>query len=584
MERNNKIKLHIILSIFTGLIVLCIITILGNLSLNLFKTITMESFANSRQDTLLQISESVTAYCEKIELLSSSYSDIKFIKDQAALPESEIDTENFRNKIDNIKTEIDDSFFFPEIEYELQIICNNGLTYSSNSNHLVTLQDLPKKIWFYKALKENVDSLWQSNILFKENDNKINVISLVKIIKDAEGKPYGAILINLNERQIHQIYSQIIGFQSTIYLVDNNGQIASHPNLSMVGRFFYDMEIFNSFFEENDWAQITKSGKEFLFSKYSSTENPWIVVEEIPMTVITDPFDNISRKILFLAILLLILSVIISMLFSKKISLPFEKLAKTMETAEDGDLNIKFIKSGCYESYSMAASSQKFVNRIQSLVEEVKVIQQEKQNSELQFLQMQINPHFIYNTLFTIRCTVDMGENEKARDMLERFSNMLRKVFRINSPMISIIDNIDYLEDYSAILSQRYGSLSISYELEKGIENEKILKFILQPLVENSVYHGFSEGFTEDSFIKITFNKVGNDFIELHVIDNGCGINKDDINKILNTAEQKHITKIGLSNVRTKLLLYYYGKAEFNIFSEPGEGTDIQIIVPRIVD
>ena len=151
VKGKAKLKLHTILSIFISLILLCIIPGLGRLSLSLFKTRTIESFAHSRRDTLLQISESVSEYCNKIERLSSSYSSIKYIIDQAALPERAADIEDFRVSIDDIKKSIDESFFFPEIEYELQILCMNGLSYSSDMDHLETLLKLPDTIWFYRG-------------------------------------------------------------------------------------------------------------------------------------------------------------------------------------------------------------------------------------------------------------------------------------------------------------------------------------------------------------------------------------------------------------------------------------------------
>lgn len=582
MKLKGKLKLHTILSIFISLILLCIIPGLGKLSLTLFKTRTIESFAQSRQDTLLQISDSVSEYCSKIELLSSSYSDINYINDQAAFSEDNINIDEFRNSIDNLKAGIDKSFFFPEIEYELQILCMNGLSYSSNLDHLDTLNKLPRTIWFYQAMKDGADTLWQSNILFKSNDEKTNVISLVKFIKDSMGETNGVLLINLNERQLQRIYSQIIGFQSTIYLIDKNGQIASHPILSMVGRFFYDMEIFDSFFMDQDWAQIRKSEQEYLFSRFTSDNHPWIVVEEIPLAVIINPLVDITKTINFLTVILLLLSIIIAIFFSKRVSLPFEKLAKTMEVAGKGDFTVEFHRIGCDESYKMAESSQNFVIRIQSLIDELQVTQQDKQNSELEFLQMQINPHFIYNTLFSIRCMVDIGVNDKASEMLSRFTNMLQKVLRIKSPMITILDNIDYLEDYSYILSQRFGSLSLDYEIESGIENCQILKFILQPLVENSVFHGFADGFKEDSFIKISFKTIKLDSIEIVVRDNGCGMSEDVVAHILDNPELSRENHIGLMNVYNKLQLYYEGEASLKINSRVGEGTDIHIIIPRI--
>ncbi|NCC65058.1 MAG: hypothetical protein EOM15_10435, partial [Spirochaetia bacterium] len=191
------------------------------------------------------------------------------------------------------------------------------------------------------------------------------------------------------------------------------------------------------------------------------------------------------------------------------------------------------------------------------------------------FLQMQINPHFIYNTLFTIRCMVDMGLSSEASDTLQRFSNMLKKILRIEEPMISIQDNLDYLEDYNCIMSQRYGSLSFVYEIEEGLEQVKILKFILQPLVENSIYHGFSKGVDKDSRICIAFKREAQDVVKITVEDNGCGFPTEQLQNL--DCEKQHI---GLQNVRKKLDLYYEGRASMSIYSNKDVGTRIEILVP----
>ncbi len=340
------------------------------------------------------------------------------------------------------------------------------------------------------------------------------------------------------------------------------------------------MKIFNNFFEDRNWAQITKSGEEYLFSKFSSNNNPWIVVEEVPISVITDPLNEVSQTIEVIAGLLLFLSLILVIWFSRKVSYPFERLSRSMEKAGKGDLSIVFDQEGSYESSNMAQSSQNFVTRIKTLIEDLKETERKKRSSELEFLQMQINPHFIYNTLFNIRCMVEIGLQEQASEMLDRFSSMLKKVLKIETSMISIIDNIDFLEDYTVILKQRYGSLSLDYEIQEGVEKEKILKFILQPLVENSIYHGFPDGLSAHSHIKLTFTRLGSNFLEIHVIDNGCGMSEERISDIMNDSVISDGSHIGLLNVITKLQLYYEGHAKLIINSKEYEGTDIKIIVP----
>ncbi len=580
MRIKKHAKLHTLLFLFIMLMIVLIIATLGNLSFYLYEREIIQSFAKNRQDTLFQISESVQTYREKIENLATLYGENAFIQEQARLEGDALDQELFSTSIDELKRLIDQSLFFANLTYDLQVLCDNGLFYSSDEAYLETLLNLPKKTWFYEARKQDHDTFWQTNIPYRTDAGKKNAVSFVTLLRGADNQSIGFILINVNERDFFQIYSRIIGDQSMIYLVDLQGQIVSHPIDTMIGRFFYQMEKFNNFFGEQKWSRIQKSGKEYLFSKYLSTGSPWIVVEEIPMALLTDPLQKTANTINLLTTLLLVGTLLLTIIFSRKISRPFEVLAESMSSAQTSRMDVQFKEMGCYESREMAINCHTFVQRINALVEELKRKEKAKRLSELDFLQMQINPHFIYNTLFTIRCMVDMGLTKEAGDTLERFSNMLKKILRIDVPMISIQDNLDYLEDYNFIMSQRYGSLSFQYEIEPGLEQVKILKFILQPLVENSVYHGFSNGVNKDSSIHISFRRQGDGYICIAVEDNGCGIPAEKLAILENGKPEREKQHIGLLNVRKKLELYYEGKASMSIHSAEDKGTRIEIIVP----
>ncbi|NCC64331.1 MAG: hypothetical protein EOM15_06725 [Spirochaetia bacterium] len=575
MRRKRHAKLHTLLFLFIMLMIVLIIVTLGNLSFYLYEREIIQGFAKNRQDTLLQISDSVNSYRERIENLASLYRENAYIQEQAALESPFVEQEAFNKTIDELKTLIDQSLFFPNLSYDLQILFDNGLFYASNKAHLETLLNLPKKTWFYQARRKQHDAFWQTNIAYKTEDGKKNVVSFVTLLRDEEQQSIGFILVNVDERDFYHIYSRIIGDQSIIYLIDHQGQIVSHPIDTMIGRFFYQMEKFNSFFGNQNYSQIQKSGKEYLFSRYLSPGSPWIVVEEIPMALLTDPLKRTANTINLLTTLLLVFTLVCTIIFSRMISRPFEVLAGSMNSAQKGTMEVQFKQMGCYESRNMAVNSQKFVQRINALLGELKQKEKAKRISELDFLQMQINPHFIYNTLFTIRCMVDMNLTREASDTIQRFSNMLKKILRIEEPMISIQDNLDYLEDYNSIMSQRYGSLSFTYEIEEGLQQVKILKFILQPLVENSIYHGFANGVDKDSRIGISFKRAAQDCVKITVEDNGCGFPEEKLQT--HDSEKQHI---GLLNVQKKLELYYEGKASMHIHSIKNIGTKIEILVP----
>lgn len=573
-------KLQTILTIlFAGLLILSV-SVISLLSFNLYKTELVTSFANSRMDTLMQISQNIEKDQKELVIISDLFYQNDTLVDYLAASEKILSHEAFYRFVEKEKEKIDKALHYFDVNYELQVFSNNGLFYTSDLTQVETLLSFPKKQWYYYAKKNKNDSLWLTNISFNNKKEKKNMVSFVRFIQNDQTDIVGAILINLDERNLNKRYSEIVTEETNIYLVDHEGKIVTHSIESVVGRLFYNMKVFDEYFKDKNYAEIEKTGEKYLYSRYISENNPWIVVEEIPMTSITNPLKAVSQSIFIIAMAVLITGIGLSIVSAYFVSKPLAIIAKSMHKAGQGDLRITFSELGCAETRDIARECQNFVQEIQELLEDIQIKEAEKRATELSFLQMQLNPHFMYNTLFTIKCMIDMGRHAQACETLDSFTDMLKKVLQINTPMITIADNIEYLDDYIFIMKQRYGeNLTVIYDIEKGIENVYILKFMLQPIIENSIYHGFSQGIEENSEITLSIKTEGNHIL-IQVKDNGCGMSLETSNKIFTNMEEKRTKHIGLYNVYKQLELYYDHKAMITIESEQGKGTTVSITVP----
>ena len=578
--RLPSTKLQTILTIlFAGLLVMSV-SVISFLSFNLYKTELVTSFANSRMDTLMQISQNIEKDQKELVIISDLFTRNDALIQLLVASEKTITNEDFFYFMEREKERTDKTLHYLDVNYELQVFGNNGLFYTSNQTQMETLTTFPKKQWYYYAKKNKNDSLWLSNLSFNTGKDKKNMVSYVRFIQNEQEEIVGAILINLDERDLNKRYSEMVTEQSNIYLVDHEGKIVTHSIESVIGRLFYNMKVFDEYFKDKNYAEIEKTGEKYLYSRYISSNNPWIVVEEIPMTSITNPLKAVSQSIFIIAMAVLITGIGLSIISAYFVSRPLAIISKAMHKAGAGDLRVTFTELGCAETRDIAKECQNFIQEIQELLVDIQNKEGEKRASELSFLQMQLNPHFMYNTLFTIKCMIDMGLHTQACETLDSFTDMLKKVLQIDTPMITIADNIEYLDDYTFIMKQRYGeNLSIIYDIDKGIENLHILKFMLQPIIENSIYHGFSQGIGENSEIILSIKTEG-EHILIQVKDNGCGMDPETSSNIFTNMEKERTKHIGLYNVYKQLELYYDHKAKITIESELGKGTTVSITVP----
>lgn len=328
---------------------------------------------------------------------------------------------------------------------------------------------------------------------------------------------------------------------------------------------------------------------------YSIDDNSYFLyISTIPNTrwrvaISTNINDlHIAKKELFIHTLTytLVALVIFSLfvfLISKKITRPLVTLQKRMEGIDDLSvltLNEKPLY-GTKEIESLNKSYIALMNRISDLTLKVVNEQKEQNKAELQALQNQINPHFLYNTLDSIVYLIDENENEKAENMIISLSRFFRISISRGKNIILVKDELDHVKYYLKIQKMRFGE-KFQYEIisQEEIKSLPVLKLILQPIVENAIIHGIGES---NKDCKITINAyLKDDFLCFDISDNGFGMLQEKIDEIYESFKNKHIHKgVGISNVYHRLRLFYGEKSDIKIESKLDFGTLVHIQIPK---
>ena len=271
-------------------------------------------------------------------------------------------------------------------------------------------------------------------------------------------------------------------------------------------------------------------------------------------------------------------------LISRKISKPIRKLDESVKTYEAGGKTDIYI-GGSSEIRHLGYSVQRSYERIETLMEEIIRQQNERRKSELDALQSQINPHFLYNTLESITWMIEAQKNEEAVIMISELAKLLRVSLSRGKTIIPVKDELQHSRSYMNIQLVRYKErFQMEFQTDKEIEDYCIVKLVIQPILENAIYYGVGN-MDEDDEGKITVRgEKKEDDIYIIIEDNGMGMRKEVLENILkdNNKVPKHGSGVGVINVHSRIQLMFGEQYGLEIYSEPDEGTRVVIHIPAI--
>lgn len=332
--------------------------------------------------------------------------------------------------------------------------------------------------------------------------------------------------------------------------------------------------------KENNKNYIDKHGRKFIVNTSFSQKSGWNVLCFSDETVIEKNLNYMNFTIILLTSLCIGLLLVLSLLISSRFTKPVIWLTKLMRNAEKEKYRIV---SDIERNDEIGDLSREFNAMIRNVLEN-QILRRE---SEMDALQQQINPHFLYNTLNSVRALAISAGNMKIRSIIEQLSDMFRySMNRESKKNVNIKDEIQHVQNYILIQKIRYEDrLKVIFEIDEGIYGYQTLKFILQPIVENAICHGI-EMKERDGLIIVRGYFSGENII-LEVFDNGNGMNNEELLELntyissgIHSSLLRKTSGIGLSNIQERLQLFFGEEYGLTIHSEKGQGTTVRIKIP----
>ena len=418
--------------------------------------------------------------------------------------------------------------------------------------------------------------------LFEDKDHNYRwVISLsrsVEITKNGNIES-GVLLVDMNFNAI-DVMCKNANFSSSgyVYLIDNSGNIIMHPRQQL---------LYSHLLSENNYLAATY--EDGTHTEVFEHHKRMVTVKTVGYTgwklVAVSPIGDISQTVYSLVMLLIltilfcsIILILVNGFVSSRIANPVRRLENSVKELEAGRENVAIAIGGSNEIRHLGESIRDMVARLHELMQDIIREQESKRKSELDALQGQINPHFLYNTLDSVVWMIENEQIEGATRMITSFANFFRISLSQGRRIIRVEEELSHAQNYMTIQHMRFkDKFDFQTEIQPETLSLKTIKLIVQPILENAIYHGMEYMDGDGLILLKSYLQDGDLWID--VVDNGPGMTPDVVEGLM-TRQHKSRGKgsgIGLRNVDERIKLYFGADYGLIILSEPDEGTTVRI-------
>lgn len=448
--------------------------------------------------------------------------------------------------------------------------------------------DYSKLDWYAKAVAKPQDAIITGPNRHSFFDTDDEVISLSREVQSYENGTFrGVILINLNMNKITEICNSFQEKQENfICIINDKGELV-YEQQNGRERFAFDekenrQELNTALGKTKESCfRLNYRGEKYLVTRTDMKTTGWTLVSMVPYkSVMAETMAISGVMILAVAITLIVTLLLLNRILTGVVK-PLKKLEKYMVQVNPDNMDQRMEILTDDEIGHLSMKFNQMMDRIRNLKEQVIEVQEDKRKYELQALQAQINPHFLYNTLDSI---IWMAETNDSN--IVAMTEALAKLFRISlnkgNEEISLERELEHVKNYLIIQSMRYAD-KFTYEIsaEPGVERCRTIKLILQPIVENCIYHGIKKKRGTGKITIRAYRREQNLIIE--VSDDGCGMPEEICRKILSDEiESENISGsgIGVKNVNERIQLRFGKKYGLSYSSEEGVGTTVTYVLP----
>lgn len=478
-----------------------------------------------------------------------------------------------------------------------------GITLISNSNHVYSYtnrsnmvkEDMLLQQQWHKRVPNEEDAVFITGLhdqSYYEKQGEGALLTVGRVLYKPDGSRAGILLIDLDSSELLKLNEKFIvardSYDMRVIITTNAGELVYHSDMVSGKTTWKELLARNQ-------APASEKQKDLIVLTSSTDASKLTVRTEIPRDKLLQKIDSIAYAALLVFAISFIVIVIVSIAFSSNITKPIQHLRKSMKMAESGQYAPIDKAAANGEIGQLVFSYNKMITTIKSLIEEVFVSEIKQRQAKFLALQHQINPHMLYNTLESIRMKALLKDQEEIADMIKILARMLRLSLGKEGNLHLIQHEADYTINYLQLQNLRFKHLfRLHIRLQDEVLQSRVIPLVFQPIVENSIQHGFQD-YSRPVNIVIDGEITPDDDIRIRIADDAGGMEADKaakLNEQLLEADsdklkvgmdaEDSVKSIGLKNIAERIKLQYGDRYYLAVHSVQGKGTTIEILIPKL--
>ncbi|REK69437.1 cache domain-containing sensor histidine kinase [Paenibacillus paeoniae] len=567
--------------------IIILITVNGYVSHSMYDASMRKQTSDNIKNTLVQIRDNVAYKTDDMIRISSTlYEDDKFVESLKLIPEDSREKhlrheQTLLPKLDSASKSIGMNlrmfiYFKNDTIDEVYNIYDQHDTQSNEKViNMLKHRRISNTPWYFLFPEEEygVTMVWEQ----VEDDRLSNRISMIRRIVDlsipTNVKEIGMMRFSvLIDELFESVYFRNLGDGAVLLVKDKTGEIiyASDEQLDEARASSGRAPITLA-----SMAESHPPGEFLTLEEYMPLQE-WTIVAYVPLTIIKQEAERVQTYILLICLLCFVLFTFTGIFMSRYFSKRITKFVSVLNAFREGDLHKRISYRGRDEFSQIATALNGMGEDVEALINKVYLTQLQKKEAELEMLQTQINPHFLYNTLSSINRLAKFGENEKLQKMVVQLAKFYRLTLNSGKTLIPVSSEVEQANAYLDIQKVKYGRrLEATFDVDVNVWQYETIKLILQPFVENVLKHAWSG---DRIHIRIVAKLEGDDIL-YRVIDDGMGVRQERIAEIMSLSNDSE-TGFGIRNIHQRVQLQYGEQYGVSIFSRRGAGTSVDIRIP----
>lgn len=566
--RRKKMSKSIIATSVLCIFVSVVIAV-GAITYFTFHLVVQEK-GKSRVDVLQQISDSnAVNRTNMVNVMNMVYEDFYTV---LTAPASEQSTQQIAQAL----RETDALLRHIGMEFTIDIVMNDHRQFTTDEDES-NIKSLQSTYWYIRHYSGETDTSW--NLRFWDvSDISSFGLSYGRTVYDPDGAPIGVIVITSEHEALFRTFQKLVSDSAKVYILDQNGIIICHTNAQRVGNWMTSMESFQESYGYNSYRIIQRGEDNVMLASYWDKASGWTFVEEQNIDALLREGIALIRNCLLVVLAGCLVAGVLAYVHVKRVIGVLVAVTNEIGQMRADRLTPLPVSEAYEETYVLSTAFNGMIDRIKGLIEDIRLREQEKQRTEYDFLQAQINPHFLNNTLLAVKGLIAMGHMDRAGRMMNELVELLHIPSTPEIQFVPLAEELHLVRNYIGIMNCRTEKgVAFLCEIPEQMLSIPVPRMILQPIVDNAFFHGFAEQ-DEGCEIRMRAGYRGA-ALYIEVRDNGEGVSEARLAEIAsgNYASGQRHHGIGLKNIQKRLEILYGGRSGVRVKSCQGKYTAVTV-------